>query len=324
MSKIKLAIFSGLLLLLPTVVLHAAYNDVSLNTSVIVQLGSDSYTLSGTGATIQSVTVGTTSFTVVIAPGSTFDVTIGSARSFGITGVDGTRVSASASCKSNLSTLSMNYPAGSGSAATVVITPASGTCGTGESTGGASASTVSTGGGGGGISSVAPNAIVTPIKIAVVTPVTTNAPSVTGSSLSNLANTTPVIVITKAFSVGQSSAEIKTIQLILNSDPETKISSSGAGSPGKETMTLGGLTVKAIKKFQEKWKIAKKGDTGYGVLGPKTRAKLNEVGKMLNGPTVPVAPVVITPSSQTTQATVSSLLEQIKLLQAALNKLKTQ
>lgn len=92
-------------------------------------------------------------------------------------------------------------------------------------------------------------------------------------------------------------------------------------------MTFGGLTLKAIKKFQEKWGIAKNGDTGYGVVGPKTRAKLNEVGKMLGqtGAAPSLPPASVSPAQPTsTQALIISLLEQIKLLQAELNKLNAQ
>lgn len=38
---------------------------------------------------------------------------------------------------------------------------------------------------------------------------------------------------------------------------------------------FGSLTESAVKAFQEKYNIAKPGDSGYGFVGPKTRAKLN-------------------------------------------------
>ena len=37
------------------------------------------------------------------------------------------------------------------------------------------------------------------------------------------------------------------------------------------------LTEKAVQKFQEKYDIAGVGKAGYGVVGPKTRAKLFEI-----------------------------------------------
>lgn len=39
----------------------------------------------------------------------------------------------------------------------------------------------------------------------------------------------------------------------------------------------GALTAKAVGKFQEKYGIAKSGDSGYGYVWPATRAKLNEI-----------------------------------------------
>ena len=42
---------------------------------------------------------------------------------------------------------------------------------------------------------------------------------------------------------------------------------------------LGPLTQNGVKAFQEKYGIAQPGDAGYGSVGPKTRAKLNELLK---------------------------------------------
>ena len=54
-------------------------------------------------------------------------------------------------------------------------------------------------------------------------------------------------------------------------------STSSIISFGNETEYFGSLTEKAVQKFQTKYNIAKSGDSGYGYVGPKTRAKLNEV-----------------------------------------------
>ena len=46
----------------------------------------------------------------------------------------------------------------------------------------------------------------------------------------------------------------------------------------KVTGIFGDLTEKAIKKFQIQNKIvSNENETGYGIVGPKTRAKLNEL-----------------------------------------------
>ncbi len=46
---------------------------------------------------------------------------------------------------------------------------------------------------------------------------------------------------------------------------------------GQVTGYFGPATERAVKLFQEKFGIAKKGDGGYGTVGPKTRAKLNSL-----------------------------------------------
>ncbi len=46
---------------------------------------------------------------------------------------------------------------------------------------------------------------------------------------------------------------------------------------GKVTGYFGPATLKAVQKFQEKYGIAAPGAVGYGLVGPKTRAKLNEL-----------------------------------------------
>lgn len=77
-------------------------------------------------------------------------------------------------------------------------------------------------------------------------------------------------------SVGE---DVRTLQMILNADPATRIAQSGAGAPGEETTRFGALTRAAVQKFQVKYGIAKAGQAGYGTVGPKTRAKLNELLK---------------------------------------------
>ena len=106
---------------------------------------------------------------------------------------------------------------------------------------------------------------VTPATPAVV-PVLPTTPSSTA-------------VFSKLLSKGSSGSEVMSLQKILNKDPSTRIAEEGTGSPGKEGDFFGSLTQEAVKKFQVKYSIAKQGDDGYGTVGPKTRAKLNELSK---------------------------------------------
>lgn len=107
-------------------------------------------------------------------------------------------------------------------------------------------------------------------------------------------------------------ADVKTLQVVLNSDPDTQVTARGAGSPGYETTYFGVATRSAVQKFQEKYGIAKSGDPAFGFVGPKTRAKLNEIlaaGTSAAAPAMPssdtggAAASATTTTMQTTSAT---------------------
>src|SRR5205085_1973469 len=73
-------------------------------------------------------------------------------------------------------------------------------------------------------------------------------------------------------------SEIKSLQVFLNEHGFT-VSSSGAGSKGQETATFGSATKAALIQFQLKYGlISSQKDEGAGVLGPKTKKKMGEVG----------------------------------------------
>jgi|GEM_PF-6581574 len=67
-----------------------------------------------------------------------------------------------------------------------------------------------------------------------------------------------------------SRADIKNLQTLLNT-------TIAAGLP--LTGKFGPQTTKAIEKFQTHFGIVKKGHAGFGEIGPKTRAKMNELIK---------------------------------------------
>ena len=84
--------------------------------------------------------------------------------------------------------------------------------------------------------------------------------------------------LTSPLSIGMTNVSVRSIQLILNSDPRTVIASNGIGSSGNEGLYFGQKTKAAIIKFQELYKndvllpagIA----VGTGYIGPLTLAKL--------------------------------------------------
>lgn len=77
--------------------------------------------------------------------------------------------------------------------------------------------------------------------------------------------------------VGMRGEDVRSLQAVLNRDPDTRISSSGAGSPGNETDYFGPATKRALINFQEKYReevLTPAGlISGTGFFGEKTRLK---------------------------------------------------
>lgn len=96
-----------------------------------------------------------------------------------------------------------------------------------------------------------------------------------------LISSTALASLDKNLKLGDSGADVKKLQELLNKDPETQIASTGPGSPGQETSFFGIKTSAALSKFQEKFKeevLSPLGlEKGTGILGKLTRAILNEL-----------------------------------------------
>ncbi len=65
---------------------------------------------------------------------------------------------------------------------------------------------------------------------------------------------------------------VRYLQRALNTDPETRVATSGGGAPGNETTYFGSDTKQALIKFQRKH-----GLSATGILDSPTRVKINEV-----------------------------------------------
>ncbi len=255
MIRILTRIALAVAVLFPAVA-FAAYNDVTLSTDVVLSINSVSVNVSSASSTIETITVGDTNFTATMRSGSTMiisapNLSISTEPALGIT----------KTCSSGV--LTATIPASDG--ASITVTPSSTACdavpASSSSSGGGPIGLIGGGGGGGGSNSYTPTVVTAPTA---VTPQTLVSPGAFAK-------------ITLALKKGSMGAQVKTLQQMLNQDKDTQVSLSGIGSPGKETTTFGNATLSAIKKFQLKWGIAKAGDAGYGNLGPKTRAKLNEL-----------------------------------------------
>jgi len=102
---------------------------------------------------------------------------------------------------------------------------------------------------------------------------------------------------TTSLDVGSSGADVLNLQKFLNADSDTKLGSSGAGSPGSETDFFGSITKAGVVKFQDKYAsdvltpIGLSSGTGY--FGTMSIAKANELCST-------AAPVTTTPGDTTT------------------------
>ena len=266
----KKLLISFSLLLLPAMV-FGAYNDVSLATSVVLTINDTAgnavnLTVSGTADVIESIIVGASSLTVGLQSGSTLSV---QSTSRNLITVNAPAANSSISCSDSASSVALSATAGV--TATVTVSPnACGDTTTTSVTGSNGPVIQSGGGGGGGGVYIAPT---------IATVATVNS-QIQQTNTSTGGTSTVTTASFAKVSVGARVSAVLTLQKILNSDSDTRIASSGAGSPGSETNYFGPATKKAVQKFQAKYGISSSGRSDYGVFGPKTKAKLVEVAKL--------------------------------------------
>lgn len=93
----------------------------------------------------------------------------------------------------------------------------------------------------------------------------------------------------RSLKLGSRGADVKDLQVFLNMCADSKVSMSGAGSPGMETTYFGPATKAAVIK----WQAARGVSPASGLFGPLSRAKAAELQASSNvcgGGTVVVTP----------------------------------
>lgn len=74
---------------------------------------------------------------------------------------------------------------------------------------------------------------------------------------------------------------VQNLQIILNSDPDTLVDTSGPGSSGKEVWFFGAKTLDAVKRFQQKYGLEVTGTVNVATIN-----KLNSIGSPTPTPTI--------------------------------------
>lgn len=275
MKKHLILISASSLLLSVPIFTFGAYNDVQMSSdgNAIINTASINLSVSGSQANIDSITVDTGNFQVIMSGNSSIQVTSSDRRRLTVSGDTGS-VSQTFTCTASESVLALSNPI-TGAQVTLTVTPETSTCVVSGGGGGGGGSGGSSGGGGGSASPAIPAVPATPGTQTPSAPAVPASPSKKAKPSSKAIAVSPVF--TKILKLGTIGSDVKRLQQILNSDPDTAVALKGVGSFGKETTKFGLATKIAVQKFQEKYGIAKYGDTGYGIVGPATRAKINEM-----------------------------------------------
>jgi len=275
--------------------------DVTLSGSSVVSVGGYSLVVSGS-ANFDSIEVNASNFSIQLSPGASITVTSSDRKAFTTSPTTYT-TSQTCSASQSLVTLAMV----SGPVTTVTVTPSASNCTLSE--GG-----VVGGGGGGGGGGGAPTPVYTVIQG------TASSASSQGQTITKTISTPSgiTITITKTLKLGSENSEVRQLQELLAKD-------TGIYPEGKVTGYFGALTRKAVQKFQKKYGIASSGNentTGYGLVGPKTLAKIKEVfgTTTTTGGSGQSVSIDTTASKaqqiQQIQILINQLLEQVKALQA--------
>src|SRR3989344_1169287 len=140
----KLLLSGSIVALLLPALAFAAYNDVSMDTTVVLTVNSITLNVSGSASTIESLVINPTTFVVTIKNGSSFQVTAPGRESLSADTGQGQNVN---TCNGTSSVLGYNLTGTSGQVV-VTVTPSTTLCA--DAAVAASTSKSDAGGGGGG------------------------------------------------------------------------------------------------------------------------------------------------------------------------------
>jgi len=271
----------------------ASFNDVTLTTSTIINIGGFDLTVSGSSAVIESISVGATSFDVTLLSGSSFAVTSADDKHFVVSATP--TISYTEACPNATSSLTF----GSAAVSTIATVSLSGTCAPVDNT-----PPPPINGGGGSIYYAPPTPMPTPVSPVISNSGTTTLPAIPTTH----GTSTSVSLISKELSLGNENTDVRKAQLILSSEfpnvlPPTTIN----GFFGKKTEA-------AVKEFQCKYKIVCSGSaktTGWGKVGKKTVKVINQLLAATQGQTL--QPVPVAPTSMASSASKVTFVSTLRV-----------
>ena len=117
--------------------------------------------------------------------------------------------------------------------------------------------------------------------------------------------------------IGSSGEAVRRLQILLNTDFDTRVAETGPGSLGNETDIFGPRTKAAVIKFQLKHELPQ-----VGRVGPATREKLKKLfGGAPAGKAAPALEISASPPVAPSSANLASLQAQLEAARAQLNLL---
>ncbi|MEK7461513.1 MAG: hypothetical protein AAB586_00350 [Patescibacteria group bacterium] len=153
----KLLLSGSIATLFLPVLVFAAYNDVSLDTTVVLTVNSITLNVSGSASTIESIVINPTNFVATIKSGSAFQVTAPGLESLSADTGQGQNVN---TCTGSASVLGYNL-SGTTDTVTVTVTPSTTLCA--DAVVASASSRSDAGGGGGGAPKVTAPVVTVPV-----------------------------------------------------------------------------------------------------------------------------------------------------------------